>query len=390
MATRTKKFIAPTLRQALEAMRRELGEDALLLATQSGIDSSGQPFAEVVGMATNTSAFPSQTVIHAAGAPSFHSRTPALDKGEPVPLRYFIEGTSRANNDIEKLEQEIHHLSAKLTELTYAVAYRYSNVLPHPYRQLYSMLRDAGFSETHAGHLISSVIEEGKAVTFDGCLDRLRVILSQLLRVRSPFSGAIPPIIAFAGPSGSGKTTTLMKTAIRLQQSYPRSSLQILNADNERMGASDQLRSFASLLKVGFSVIHNTIELQQACTAERHFTLVDLPAPSERTLPLIESVVSCVQDNGGVVFLTIPATSDQNTAQAILEQYHRYSAIRLVLTKLDEAQRLGHILSLLWDRDIPISLLTAGTRLNNDLVEPSIDYLMKSLFGASGNRSLAT
>lgn len=385
VATRTKKFIAPTLRQALDAMRKELGDDALLLATQSGINIDGMPYAEVVGMAAQRSGRTSTILSDAVGASAPSRRTIVRTDSatEPIPLRYYIErGVDAAANHatIEQLQDDIHRLSAKLTALSHAVAYRYSAILPDPYRRLYEMLRNAGFAEQYAGFLVAQVANGEHLPTIEHCLERLRSILTSLLPIERLFTSSVPRIIAFSGPSGSGKTTTLMKVALSLRKAYPNRRLQVMATDSERIAAQDQLRSFAGIVGLEFTMAHT--EADFAALPPDDIALVDLPPTSGRSSAKSTTLADAVANAGGIVIATLPSPCDRDIARTLLEHIACRNHYRVALTKLDEAPRCGHLLPLFWECDVPLSLVTTGTRLPDDLAEPSIDHLMQFLFSS--------
>ncbi len=382
MMSRTKKFIAPTLRQALDAMRQELGEDALLLATNSGIDSNGSPYAEVVGMSTGVRSDHSSTIATAAGAPTFPRTRPTQHQAEPVPLRYYLEQSPHPTSDstILALQEEIHQLSAKLTALTHAVAYRYSAILPDPYRTMYQLLRDAGFSDHHAGYLISRIAGDQPAYDLDECIQRLHSILVELLPTRRFIVEGPPTLIAFAGPSGSGKTTTLMKAAILLHRAYPEKTMRLVTADTERIAAVEQIRSFSALVQMPLEIIRTRDHVANLpARAPESITLVDLPPPSQRTSPLSEMLIDVVVRSNGLVVLTLPASCDTEIAKTLLQRASGNASFRIALTKLDESPRCGHLLPLFWELRIPLSLLTTGTQLPDDITEPSVDHLLRFL-----------
>lgn len=392
VAVRTKKYVAPTLRQALDEMRRELGEDALLLSTHSGIDLDGTPYAEVVGMASGAPLPQPATVVDAAGAPTFAPPRRRTSPREPIPLHHYIESSpAQSNNAINNLQLEIHRLSAKLTEVAHAVAYRYSPILPAPYRQMYEMLRQAGFAENHAGFLIARVANSNQPInSLEECLDQLRHVLGSLIKFHKLITDSLPPLVGFAGPSGSGKTTTLMKSALLLQRTFPHLTIRLLSADIERIGATEQLRSFAALCKFEFDILRDADRITAISGANDAITFIDFPPSSTRTEPMIASLGTAIEQAGGVVCFLVPASSDAEIMRVQLSRYIDRSAYRFVLTKLDEAPRCGHLLPLFWETNAPLSLVTTGTRLSDDLVEPSLDHLFRFLFSQRNLAMLTT
>jgi flagellar biosynthesis protein FlhF len=69
------------------------------------------------------------------------------------------------------------------------------------------------------------------------------------------------------------------------------------------------------------------------------------------------------------------------SARRILDGYADAKPTRLVLTKLDEAESLSPLVSLLHDRQVPISYLGTGQRVPEDLNRATATLLAACVLG---------
>src|SRR6478752_970922 len=83
--------------------------------------------------------------------------------------------------------------------------------------------------------------------------------------------------MADVGPPGSGKTTSLVKLAVAYGVAA-RKSVQVVSLDNLRVGAAEQLRSYAAILGVGFQALESPAGLDQALEEHaKSLILIDTP-----------------------------------------------------------------------------------------------------------------
>jgi flagellar biosynthesis protein FlhF len=173
----------------------------------------------------------------------------------------------------------------------------------------------------------------------------------------------------FVGPPGVGKTTTIAKIAARERAGKGR-RLGMIAADGFRAGAVDQLRTYADIIGSQFKVARTTEELSAAIASARSTVLVDTAGRSPRDRAIREQLMALARHRNVRTHLVIAADTSVATARRIFASYADVKPSRIIITKLDEAESLAPLSGLLREQGIPISYLTTGQRVPDDL-EPA-------------------
>jgi flagellar biosynthesis protein FlhF len=176
--------------------------------------------------------------------------------------------------------------------------------------------------------------------------------------------------IALVGPTGVGKTTALAKLAVRWVLRHGARSLALISADAVRIGAHDQLQALGQMLDVPVCVAESFSEIPKALepVSQKRLVLIDTPGISQRDPQLAERMAQLASSGNNVETALVLAASTQ--AGAIAETVARFSTAKVssvLLTKVDEAASLGGILSVLARSELPISYVSEGQRVPEDL-----------------------
>ena len=86
------------------------------------------------------------------------------------------------------------------------------------------------------------------------------------------------------------------------------------------------------------------------------------------------------------VHLTLSATTNPSDIQEIMSQFEPFRYGAVVVTKLDETSRAGNVVSVITERGKPISFLTDGQKVHQDIHEASPIKLLTRLEGFTVNR----
>jgi flagellar biosynthesis protein FlhF len=174
--------------------------------------------------------------------------------------------------------------------------------------------------------------------------------------------------VAVLGGTGVGKTTTIAKLAAHFARRHGAQQVALINADQYRIGASDQLRRFARLIGVPAYDVHGADELAAtlAKLRARRLVLVDTAGIAHGDVRFAEQ--SALLGQAGLeCYLALSL----NTQSAVLARSVRaYCALALrgcILTKEDEALSLGAGLSMALRHALPVSFVTTGPGIPADI-----------------------
>ena len=108
-------------------------------------------------------------------------------------------------------------------------------------------------------------------------------------------------MIALVGAPGSGKTATLVKLAVRYGISASR-PVHLISADTNRVGAAEQLRTYAAIIGASFDTVDSTRTLQQALEANREkgLILIDTPGYASADMEEAAELARFLAQNPGI------------------------------------------------------------------------------------------
>jgi flagellar biosynthesis protein FlhF len=182
--------------------------------------------------------------------------------------------------------------------------------------------------------------------------------------------GEIGGTYAVVGPTGVGKTTTIAKMAARFILGHDVADLGLVSTDSYRIGAREQLLTFARILGVPMQVASNAEELRRVLDAlgNKKLVLIDTAGMSQRDVRLANQFATLkVQGHRVSPVLTLSAATDRGSLNEAVAAFREAAPKALIITKLDEAASLGPVLSLALNTRLPIAYLSDGQRVPEDL-----------------------
>lgn len=205
--------------------------------------------------------------------------------------------------------------------------------------------------------------------------------LNQLFRTDASIGS--PAIIALVGPPGAGKTTTLIKLAARYGLAS-RTPVQILTTDVFRIAASEQLRSLAAILGIGCDVAETPLALAQLLDQHRSKELlfIDTPGLGSRDMNDGADLARLLASRPEIdTHLVLPASMKAADMARVIDQYGIFQPSKLLFTRLDETAHYGALVSMAAQRNLPISFLSNGQQIPEDLEEATNERLSELVLG---------
>lgn len=158
----------------------------------------------------------------------------------------------------------------------------------------------------------------------------------------SPRADGRTRAIAFVGPTGVGKTTTLAKLASRLVRAGRRVGL--VTTDTHRVGAFEQLASYAKMLQCPAEVARGGDELAAVAARSAHLDalLIDTtgrsPGDAEALTHLARSLDSARATAPLETYLVLAASASREALERAAVAFASANPSAAILTKLDETR----------------------------------------------------
>ena len=360
---RIKKFTASSYAEALNQVKREMGEHALIISTRSLRKDSR---AERVDNST----------LVEITASIDHS---AVEDTETKNSRFTEKECLRfiGNDDIDIK-------SLMFSMFTQSDRARALGVEPHQLG-LFTQLVENGIHERLVPKLIQRINEdEGETDSSLQSGGRIIKLMKQVLGCAGGIrlDGEGVKKVALVGPTGAGKTTTIAKLAADVVYRQ-RKKVALISLDTYRLGAIDQLRIYGEIMEVPVETAADKQDFQSKLNhhADKDIILVDTTGRCHTDNTYAGFLKRTFEAAGGVeTHLVLPTSAHENQFNAAWKQYSPLEVDRVLFTKLDEGLSFGPLFNFSLRSRIPFSYFTTGQKVPEDIEVASQERVIRLIF----------
>jgi flagellar biosynthesis protein FlhF len=360
-----KRYIVDNMNEAMVKIRYELGNDAVIVS-QRKIKQNG-----ILGF------FKPKKIEVTAAADDKPKKGKETKKESAV----STESQDTVQKELSELKNMIQDLVAQ-KEVAATVS-----VPSPPKKETKSKAKQKLIDNDVPDEIIEQLYEiiksknEGKKLTAKLYETELKGTVEDMIKIEKNFDDRIHVLI---GPTGVGKTTTIAKLASHFIL-YKGKKVGLITIDTYRIGAVEQLKTYAEILGVPFEVVLSTNDLNNAVKKmeDCEVIFVDTTGRNSKNVMQVSETRKFVNElDADKIHLVLSMTTKQKDIKKIIENYRMVNFNSLILTKIDETDTWGSVLGAVHYGEVPVSYICAGQNVPDDIEEARKDRLTKLIVGA--------
>lgn len=230
--------------------------------------------------------------------------------------------------------------------------------------QLTTKLMDCGFSPALIRKLADSMPEDvGDEMVWSGEVLQRNLSTGE----NDPALEDQGGVFALVGSTGVGKTTSTAKLAAAFATRHGAGNLGLITLDAYRLGAHEQLRAYGRILGVPVHTAHDRVALEDLLDllSAKKMVLIDTAGLAQRDTRTRE-LLEMLSHPSVKRLLVVNASAQGETIDDVLQAYKATSAAGIVLSKLDEAVKLGPALDAMIRHRLKVVAVANGQRVPED------------------------
>lgn len=347
-----KRYIVDNMSEAMTRIRYELGNDAVIVS-QRKIRQKGF-----------TGLFKPKKI----------EVTAAVDEKAQKDI-------TPKKDDLEKEIQEIKNLISNMTQNT--TQKNKTKTGETTRNKFKAHLISSGVPEEIAQEIIDTIKEKniGKKMNSKIYEKEFKSILDEIIKTNEFDNGRIH---LFVGPTGVGKTTTIAKLA-SLNTLYKNKKVGLITVDTYRIGAVEQLKTYAEILGVPFGVIFSNNDIKKVLDDMTNcdIILVDTTGRNSKNAMQLQETKRLIQEiNPDYIHLVVSMTTKESDIKRIINDYRILNYNSLILTKIDETNTFGSMLTAIYYSNVPVAYMTVGQNVPDDIEVAKKDKIINMVVEA--------
>lgn len=429
-----KKFVGASMNECLLKVKRELGEDAVILDSRKV--RRGGPFSFLLsdlvevtacqegpnqGMALGQRpSFWGESSLRRGGTVSGGGGSHGLVKSgmgrtaSDLPARVGRNGAGGGNpkpllgkgeaEEMALMCDDIRGLKETVAQITDHLKYQKLMSLPGELERVQRELLENGAEERAACSIVQEMALALGPGEFEDRTFLRRALgerLGQMVKAgwtensgdrRRETGDRGPRVIALIGPTGVGKTTTLAKMATH-PGIFGRHNVALVSADTYRLAAVEQLKTFASIAGLPMEAVYRPADMRRAMERfwDRDVILIDTAGRSQNDGGQLDELCAFMEyAQPDEIHLVLSVSTRLDDQLDVIAKFRAAGPKYLLFSKLDETTSYGMILNVCWrlsepqikqitriSQIMPISLLTCGQNVPDDIIAPQQAQLVR-------------
>lgn len=294
-------------------------------------------------------------------------------KAEISELRTMVDSLSQKINNPSSTESTLEPRRKKQQKQDFPAV-----SIPKTEREgsVMQMLTSCGLNQQMA-----EIVTRFTKDAFNGDLDNIDPVpiltdaIARLFTVNTPLARRLTrqKRICLIGPTGVGKTTTIAKLAAGYLKRFG-GKIAMITIDTYRIAAVEQLKVYGEIMDIPVEVVIKPEDMSKAL--EKHsgcdLILIDTAGRSPENSSDIKEMASFLCPEYSFEYhLMLAATSREQELKLVIDSFSYLGLDNFIFSKIDECSQLGVLLNIHYFQDTPISFLTNGQRVPEDIIEPA-------------------
>lgn len=387
---RVKRYTAETLKQAVEIMKRELGDEAIILSSRvvELKDGKGKIFEITAGVEDEFEKIAIEKLKRSEEEKKRTQIQKEEEKDYSEELKALHEKIYKAKkkNELKSFqegEQKIQTDANKKNEINKTAISKSTVDL----KEIEELLLQREIQKRYVDEILDQ-LKKYESFLNNHNVDAYAISIIQAMIPTAAFEIStknLPNIVAIIGPTGIGKTTCIAKLAV-ISKILKKLNVGIISIDTYRLGALDQMKTFAEIADIDFEAAYEPQDMLEIMSRFRKKDLIFIDTVgrsqnNKKHLLEIKSFLDQVKITE--TWLALSSSASQKTLFDAAEKFKVIGYNGLVFTKLDEAVAFGNILNISASFGIPIKYLTNGQVIPDDIIAANPEFIANLIYSGS-------
>ncbi|MBC8342553.1 MAG: hypothetical protein H8E61_01055, partial [Bacteroidetes bacterium] len=252
-------------------------------------------------------------------------------------------------------------------------------------------LQKNDFSPEYINDLCNRLMDDEELVSKNDLLlleSKTLGFIADSIKIDTAAQKSIPKILVLMGPTGVGKTTTIAKIAAIHGFSHNSShnkKVAIVTIDNYRIGARNQIETFGDIMSIPVTTVNSPLALDGFIKehADSDLILIDTIGKSPKDQDIYDEMqrILSVCASNTKFCLTLSASMKSTDMIKTIDRFLSFRISSIILTKFDETEILGNIISVISRKQLPVLYITTGQKVPQDLIYASKGFFLRTLKG---------